>query len=154
MRSSQKSLYRFTYAGQAEFYDCDPMGVVWHGNYLKYLEAARGRFLELSHYPYMVIYQEGYTLPVVELKLKYMRPLHLKDDFTVVSDLLEYENRLVFDQEVRRGDTVCIRAQSVQVCVPNNAGELSFFMPETFIRNVRELINTRGTPDDGFRPLS
>ena len=149
MRSSQESLYRFAYDGQAEFYDCDPMGVVWHGNYLKYLEAARGRFLELAHYPYRVIYQEGYTLPVVDLRLKYVKPLLLKDDFTVVSDLLEYENRLVFDQEVRRGDTVCLRARSVQVCVPNNAGELSFFMPETFIRNVRALIAESGAPEGG-----
>ncbi|WP_406037972.1 acyl-CoA thioesterase [Succinimonas sp.] len=149
MKSAQESLYRFAYTGQAEFYDCDPMGVVWHGNYLKYLEAARGRFFELAHYPYKVIYQEGHTFPVAELKLKYKSPLFLKDDFTVITDLLEYENRLVFNQEVRRGDTVCLRARSVQVCVPNGAGELSFFMPENFIRNVRELIAESGVPEEG-----
>ena len=26
---------------EVEFYDLDPMDVVWHGNYIKYLEAAR-----------------------------------------------------------------------------------------------------------------
>ncbi|MEE3422733.1 MAG: acyl-CoA thioesterase [Succinimonas sp.] len=75
----------------------------WHGNYLKYLEMARERFFELAHYPCKVIYQEGHTFPVAELKLKYKSPLFLKDDFTVITDLLEYENRLVFNQEVRRG---------------------------------------------------
>lgn len=38
----------------------------WHGNYLKYLETARGRFFELAHYPCKVIYQEGHTFPVAE----------------------------------------------------------------------------------------
>lgn len=96
-----------------------------------------------------MIYQEGHTFPVAELKLKYKSPLFLKDDFTVITDLLEYENRLVFNQEVRRGDTVCLRARSVQVCVPNGAGELSFFMPENFIRNVRDLIAGSGVPEEG-----
>lgn len=26
---------------KVEFYDLDPMDVVWHGNYVKYLEVAR-----------------------------------------------------------------------------------------------------------------
>ena len=34
-----------TYKTQVEFYDLDPMNVVWHGNYVKYLEAARCDFL-------------------------------------------------------------------------------------------------------------
>lgn len=152
MKDSQKSLYRLTYSGRVEFYDCDPMGVVWHGNYLKYLEAARGVFLDLAHYPYVAIDQEGCTFPVVDLRLKYTSPLFLKDDFTVVTDLLEYENRLVFGMEVRKDDTVCLRARSVQVCVPKNAGELSFFMPETFIRNVRALIAESGVPEGGSVP--
>ena len=29
-----------------EFYDLDPMNVVWHGNYVKYLEKARCDLLE------------------------------------------------------------------------------------------------------------
>ena len=36
------SLYTFTSKQKVSFFDCDPMGVVWHGNYLKYLEVARG----------------------------------------------------------------------------------------------------------------
>ena len=24
----------FVHHGRVQFYDCDPMGVVWHGNYL------------------------------------------------------------------------------------------------------------------------
>ena len=29
-----------------EFFDFDPMNVVWHGNYLKYIEEARCDMLE------------------------------------------------------------------------------------------------------------
>ena len=31
-----------------QFYDLDPMNVVWHGNYLKYLESARCDLLKKS----------------------------------------------------------------------------------------------------------
>ena len=38
------------YKLKVEFYDLDPMNVVWHGNYLKYLEAARCDMLEKIGY--------------------------------------------------------------------------------------------------------
>ena len=37
---------------KVEFYDLDPMNVVWHGNYIKYLEAARCDMLSKIGYTY------------------------------------------------------------------------------------------------------
>ena len=34
------------------FYDLDPMNVVWHGNYVKYLEAARCEMFRQLRYTY------------------------------------------------------------------------------------------------------
>ena len=36
----------FVYRGRVQFYDCDPMGVVWHGNYLRFMEQARFALIE------------------------------------------------------------------------------------------------------------
>lgn len=34
------------YEFKAEFFDTDPMGIMWHGNYVKYLEMARCKLLD------------------------------------------------------------------------------------------------------------
>lgn len=139
------SFYTFETTGKVEFYDCDPMGVVWHGNYLKYLEAARGRFLELVDYPYRTVWQEGNVFPVVDLRLKYTSSLRFGDIYTVVTDLDEYENRLVHSFVIKTGDRICVKAKSVQVRVENGSSELSFFMPENFVRNVRSFLERQKT---------
>ena len=141
------SFYTFEITGKVEFYDCDPMGVVWHGNYLKYLEAARGRFLDLVDYPYPTVWQEGNVFPVVDLRLKYTSSLRFGDTYTVVTDLDEYENRLVHSFVIKAGERVCVKAKSVQVRVENGSSELSFFMPENFVRNVRSFLERQKTEE-------
>jgi len=39
--SSVEPVYRHEWTGTVAFRDCDPMGVLWHGNYLAYAEQAR-----------------------------------------------------------------------------------------------------------------
>ena len=34
------------------FYDLDPMNIVWHGNYVKYMEEARCDFFRKINYTY------------------------------------------------------------------------------------------------------
>ena len=34
------------------FHDCDPMGVVWHGNYFRFFEVAREALLRSINYSY------------------------------------------------------------------------------------------------------
>ena len=35
---------------EVQFYDLDPMNVVWHGNYFKYMEIARCELLKKIKY--------------------------------------------------------------------------------------------------------
>jgi hypothetical protein len=50
---------------QPEFYDLDPMNVVWHGNYVRYLEVARCVLLEQIGYGYQEMQRSGYAWPVI-----------------------------------------------------------------------------------------
>lgn len=51
------------------------MGIVWHGNYLKYLEDGREAFGAKYGVGYMDIYKQGYTAPLVEIDIKYKKSL-------------------------------------------------------------------------------
>ncbi|MBQ3775764.1 MAG: acyl-CoA thioesterase [Ruminobacter sp.] len=132
-------LYTFESHQKVQFYDCDPMGVVWHGNYLKYLEVARGEFLDFIGYGYRRIRDDGNFFPIVDERMKYLHSLRLGDEFTVVVYLDEYVNRLVHSFEIIRDGEICVKAKTVQVCLPVSGSELSFFMPQGFVNAVEAL---------------
>ncbi len=134
------SYFTFETQGRVEFYDCDPMGVVWHGNYAKYLETARSRFFDLIDYPYSAIYSDGYTFPVVDLRLKYISSMRMGDEFVITTDLEEFENRIVHSFIIKCRDKICLKARSVQVCLPDGSSGLSFIMPANFTDRIRLII--------------
>ena len=49
------------------FYDLDPMAVVWHGNYVKYLEEARCALLFSLGYTYQDMCEDGVAYPVANM---------------------------------------------------------------------------------------
>ena len=60
---------------KVDFNDCDPMGIVWHGNYINYFERARCALLDRIGYNYIEMEKSGYMFPVTEVKAKYMKSL-------------------------------------------------------------------------------
>ena len=55
------------------FYDLDPMNVVWHGNYVKYLEEARCEMFKNLKYTYENMRKEGIAYPVAKMDLKFIK---------------------------------------------------------------------------------
>ena len=60
-----------------QFYDVDAMQVVWHGNYARFLELARCALLEKIGYSYPEMARSGYFWPVVDMRIKYVRPVRM-----------------------------------------------------------------------------
>ena len=54
------------------FHDCDPMQVVWHGNYARYIEVARCELLRKFDYDYLAMDDSGYLWPIVDMRIKYI----------------------------------------------------------------------------------
>ena len=125
---------------EVPFYDVDAMGVAWHGHYIKYFERARCRLLQTFDYDYPRMQESGYLWPVVELRVKYVRPARYSQRLRVQAELLEYENRIkigyrVFDAESGERMT---EAHSVQVAVDATTGELQFVSPAAWIERVEK----------------
>ena len=124
---------------RTQFYDLDPMNVVWHGNYVRYLEQARAALLTEIGYGYNEMVASGYAWPVVDLSIKYVRPLKLSQEFVLRATLTEYENRIIvayraFDPKSR---DILTKARTVQLAVSIETGELSFVSPQQLIDCVR-----------------
>ena len=115
-----------------QFYDLDPMNVVWHGHYLKYFEQARCALLDQIDYNYFQMRDSGYIWPVVDVRLKYVKSAVFNQLVTVVASLVEYENRLKIEYRVldSQSHTVLTKGYTIQVAVDNNSQEMLYRSPD------------------------
>lgn len=125
---------------KAQFYDLDPMSVVWHGNYLRYLEQARCELLDSIDYNYPQMHDSGYLWPIVDLRIKYVRPLRFAQEFTVRAMIVEFENRLKIDYRIcdKLTGEVITKATTTQVAVIAKTGELCLESPAALIDKLRQ----------------
>jgi len=123
----------------AQFYDLDPMNIVWHGNYARFLEQARCEMLDRLDYNYTQMRESGFAFPIVELRVKYVAPIRFRQEVAITTTLVEYENRLRFDYVIRdrTTDTVLTRARTIQVAVRIDTGELLLECPPVLLEKVR-----------------
>lgn len=115
-----------------QFYDLDPMNVVWHGNYLKYLESARCDLLKKIGYDYDKMRADGVVYPIAKMDLKYIKPCKFNQVLFVETIVEELEPSLIikyniFDEE--SGEKV-FSAKSMQICVDIKTGESIYSAPE------------------------
>lgn len=113
------------------FHDCDPMNVVWHGHYFKYLELARCALLQRYDYDYPQMLESGYMWPVVDARVKYIRPLLFNQPLRVVARIVEWENRLKIQYEIldAASGQVLTRAHTIQVAVDAASNEMLYLCP-------------------------
>lgn len=126
----------------AQFYDLDPMQVVWHGNYAKFLEQARCALLDKIGYSYPQMHESGFLWPIVDMQLKYVRPIRYAQVILVSATLVEYENRLKVSYRCRDKITgeVLTKAHTTQVAVDAASGELCLESPPVLIDKIRSFL--------------
>lgn len=124
---------------RAQFYDLDPMGVVWHGHYARFLEEARCALLDRIRYGYTEMRESGYAWPIVDLRVKYVRPVTFAQAIVVSAALVEYETRLRIAYRIRDAETgeVLTKAETIQVAVTAEGGELCLESPQALLDRVR-----------------
>jgi acyl-CoA thioester hydrolase len=125
---------------EVPFHDIDMMGIAWHGHYVKYLEIARGAMLETIEYNVKEMEASGYAWPVIEMNIRYAKPLLFLQKIRVQADLVEIENRLkiayiIFDIESGKRLT---KAYTVQVALGLVSGEMLFASPRVLLEKFEQ----------------
>ena len=113
------------------FHDIDPMEIVWHGNYVKYLEVARTALLAKFDYDYPRMRESGYAWPIVDMRLKYVRPAEFGQRLLVRSEIVEWENRLRISYRIRDAGSgrKLTEATTTQVAVDMRTREMQYVCP-------------------------
>ena len=120
------------------FHDIDPMGVVWHGHYAKYFEIARCALLDKIDYNYPQMKESGYIWPIIELWVRYPRPVRFDQRLRVRAELFEWELRMTIRYlvtDVVTGQRLT-RGHTVQAAVHAATGEMCFVCPEVLRRKL------------------
>jgi acyl-CoA thioester hydrolase len=113
------------------FHDVDAVGAAWHGHYAKYFEIARCALLDSFGYGYDAMRDSGYFWPIIDLHVRYVKPLRFNQRIQVKATLREWENRVLVDYLVT--DAVSgqrlTKGRTSQVAVDMRTGEMCFVSP-------------------------
>ena len=61
------------------FNEADPLGIVWHGHYIRYFEDGREAFGNAHDLGYLEVYKLGFVIPVVSVQCDFKRSLRYGD---------------------------------------------------------------------------
>lgn len=117
------------------FSESDAMGVVWHGNYLKYFEDGRESLGDQYKMNYTDIYTKGFVTPIVKIDVNYKSPILFGEEIEVRTRFIKSQSaKIVHHYEVwnlSSGKLSCV-GTSEQVFLDDKTRTLELFTPEFF----------------------
>lgn len=114
LRNAQQSpLFTFDFPLRVYFEDTDAGGVVYHAQYVKFLERARTEWLRYLGYTNSELERKYRMLFIVsELAIEFLKPARLDDALNISVGIENLGRvRITFHQEIRRGEEVLLRAR-------------------------------------------
>ena len=117
------------------FNEADPLGIVWHGHYIRYMEDGREEFGRKYGISYLDFYNHGLVVPIVSVNCKFKNPLRYGDTMRVeVTYIITKSAKICFEYkltDVKSGKIVAI-GSSTQVFVDLKTFDLHLTTPPFF----------------------
>ncbi len=109
----------FSWPVRVYFQDTDAGGVVYHANYVNFMERARTEWLRSFGYSNAGMMKElGMMFVVRSIKLDYLKPALLDDMLTITARIKEMgRSRVTLLQTVLRGEELLTEGEVHLVCV-------------------------------------
>ena len=117
------------------FNEADPLGIVWHGHYVRYFEDAREDFGRLHGISYLDFYRNSLAVPVVSIHCDYKKPLRYGDTIIIVTKYINTKAaKLNFNYQILDAvhGTQIAAGSSSQVFVDAKTFELQLTIPPFF----------------------
>lgn len=116
--------------------DTDSYGVVWHGSYTKWFEAARVEYCEKIGLDIAELESQNIVFPVVELNIRYKSSALMNERIvikTIISELTPL--RVTFEHKVYKKDTDILRVVAHSTIVSVNGKEKKMMkLPENLYK--------------------
>jgi acyl-CoA thioester hydrolase len=126
---------------EVKFSEVDSMGVVWHGNYIRYFEDGREAFGKKYHISYLDFHRMDVAIPLVKINCDYKKPLKYGDTAVIETRFVDSDAaKLRYDYTISNkasGDIVAT-GSSTQVFL-NTDMELLLDFPAFFVEWKKEM---------------
>lgn len=99
--------------------ETDQMGVVYHANYLVWLELGRTQLIHELGFSYVEMENDGIVSPVLDLQITYRKAMRYGEK-AIVKTWVDSVNpvRVVYGYEIYNGDgELCVTAATTNICV-------------------------------------
>ena len=138
MRKQKQSRWFAEVEMWVQFFDLDPMEIVWHGRYVKYLEVVRCALLDKIGYNYPQMKESGYAWPVIDMQLRYIGSATFGQKLKLRADIVEWENRLKIDYLITDAETGkrLNRASTSMVAVDLSTKEMCYVSPPVLFEKL------------------
>ena len=117
------------------FNEADPLGIVWHGHYIRYFEDGREAFGNKYGIGYLDFYKNGLIIPVVSVQCDYKRSLRYGDRVIVETKYLPCEAaKLKFSYRLFHTNSgqLIASGSSMQVFLDKETSALQLLNPPFF----------------------
>jgi len=118
------------------FEEVDMLGIVWHGNYVSFLDDGRIAFGDKYGLSYMAMKEEGVAAPIVQMHLDYISPVYF-DNVLEIEAILHWSDslRLNFEYKLTCEGRQVARGYTIQLFV-DMEGNL-IIIPPNLIKEFR-----------------
>ena len=132
---------------RVRFHEVDSYGVVWHGSYTVYLEAARLAISEDFGLSLDEMKKMGVYSPVIEMKIRYRSFLRYGDEMTVKTSVVPTEKAsLTFKYIIeRKSDSTRIAEAETTHVLLTLEGKLLYQPPEPFKERLIKMMEAFGS---------
>lgn len=121
------------------YHDTDCGGVVYYGNYLKYLEESRTEYFQSCGIELKGLEKEGVWFVVKSINVNYKSPAKYLEEIKVYSEVKEIKkSSLLLNHEVVRKKELLVGAEVKLVCVNNK------FKPIRIPERVKKKVSRNG----------
>ena len=128
----------FAWPVRVYYEDTDAGGVVYHANYLRFMERARNEWLREMGYPVEQIVRQDKKLFVVRsVEMKFIRPARLSDELQVSAEVIEAKRAsMLLRQEVHRQADELLVSARVELAMVDSESFRPVRLPE-YLQNIQ-----------------
>jgi acyl-CoA thioester hydrolase len=108
---------------EVRYAETDQMGVVYHANYLVWMEIGRTGLIQDLGFKYAQLEEDGVVSPVIDLQIAYKKPLRYGETATIKTWIGGYDGfRSIYEYEITTpSGEIAAMAKSTHVCVKKDS---------------------------------
>ncbi len=130
---------------RVRFNEADPLGIVWHGHYIRYFEDGREDFGKQYGIGYLDFFDKGFVIPVVNVDCSFKKSLRYGDTVIVETSFIPCDAaKIRFEYRLfnKKNGELVATGSSVQVFLDREQSGLQLLNPPFFEEWKRKYIKS------------